>query len=68
MKKIFALAFAASLAIGFVSCGPSEEEKKADSVEVVKQADEMNDFADSVAKAMEQMNNSSDTTKKDSAK
>lgn len=68
MKKIIALAFAASLAIGFVACGPSEEEKKADSIEVAKLAGETNDFADSVAKAMEQMNNATDTSKKDSAK
>jgi hypothetical protein len=68
MKKILALAFAASLAIGFVACGPSEEEKKADSIEVTNLAKDMDNFADSVAKAMEQMNNATDTTKKDSAK
>lgn len=67
MKKILAIVFTAVLATGFVACGPSEEEKKADSVEVVKQAEDNNDFADSVFKAMEAQN-ASDTSKKDSAK
>lgn len=70
MKKILALACAAMLVTGFISCGQSEEERKADSTEVAKTATNMNDEADSTIAAMNHMNDSivaagkADSTKK----
>lgn len=67
MKKILAFVFAASLVTGFVACGPSDEEKKQDSINDHKAKEENDAWADSVMKAMEQ-GNSSDSGKKDTAK
>ena len=73
MKKIFALAFAATLVTGFVSCGPSEEQKKADSTDVAKTAKSMNNDADSMIAMMNRQNDSTEKAnaeakKADSAK
>ena len=46
MKKILAFTFAAPLTIAMASCGPSAEEKKADSLEVDSTAKSMDNEAD----------------------
>jgi hypothetical protein len=56
MKKFFALACSAVLMAGFVSCGPSEEERKQDSTDVAKTAVSMNNEADSIIAAMNEQN------------
>lgn len=48
MKKILALACAALLVTGFISCGPSEEKRKEDSTDVASQKKENDDLADHV--------------------
>lgn len=58
MKKVFALACSALLVAGFVSCGPSEEERKADSLEVVNTAASMDKEGDSIIAAMNAMSGS----------
>lgn len=69
MKKIFALVFTAVLATGFIACGPSDEEKKtADSLTDAKMKSENDNIADSIFKAMEQMNNADTGKKNDSVK
>ena len=69
MKKILALACAAALVTGFISCGPSEEERKADSTEVAKTAEGMKDEGDSIIAAMNHLNDSTTAAEKaDSAK
>jgi hypothetical protein len=75
MKKVFALACTFALVAGFVSCGPSEEERKADSAEVASTAKNMESEADSMIAQMNRMNDSTDAAnraadslKKDSAK
>jgi hypothetical protein len=53
MKKIFALACTTALAVSFIACGPSEEERKKDSADVAGTAVEMIDAADRMADSME---------------
>lgn len=82
MKKLLALACAFTIAAGFISCGPSAEERKADSANNVQTKKEMDNTADhmidSMNKANEEMmrkdstdaaNKKADSTRKaDSAK
>jgi hypothetical protein len=46
MKNLLSFTFAAALAFSVVSCGPSDEEKKADSLEVDSTAKGMDNEAD----------------------
>jgi hypothetical protein len=70
MRPLHALLLVAALTLGFVACGPSEAERKADSLQVDSTKKEMNNAAahmiDSMNAAMNAM--SGDTAKKDSAK
>ena len=52
MKKILAFTFAAALTMTMVSCGPSEEEKKADSMEVDSTRKGMQSDADRMIDSM----------------
>ena len=67
MKKIFALAFAASMAMAVVSCGPSAAEKKADSLKVDSTAKSMNNDADSMIAMMNRQNDSTAKADKEKA-
>lgn len=68
MKSIYALAIAAVVTFGFMSCGPSEAERKADSVTVDSTRKEMHNtedhLIDSINKAMQSTGSATDTTKK----
>lgn len=46
MKNFLTFTFAAALTISMISCGPSEEEKKADSLELDSTAKGMDNEAD----------------------
>lgn len=52
MKNFLSFAFVAALTIGMVSCGPSDEEKKADSLEVDSTAKGMQSDADRMIDSM----------------
>lgn len=52
MKKILAFVFAASMALTFVSCGPSAKEKKADSLQQDSTKKSMNNDADHMIDSM----------------
>ncbi|HTL82055.1 MAG TPA: hypothetical protein VL651_10140 [Bacteroidia bacterium] len=70
MKPLYAIALVCGLTLGLVACGPSEAERKADSLEVDSTHKEMNatgdHLIDSMNAAMAAMNNN-DTSKKDTA-
>ena len=54
MKPLYALAIVCSLTLGFVACGPSEAERKADSLTVDSTKKEMNNSADHMIDSMNQ--------------
>ncbi|MBI3510292.1 MAG: hypothetical protein HY064_06485 [Bacteroidetes bacterium] len=56
MKTIYSLGVAFMLSIAFVACGPSEAEKKADSIKTDSVKKDMNNEADSTIAAMNKMN------------
>lgn len=58
MKRIFTLLFASMLVTGFVACGMSEEEKKADSLQQDSVAKEADATADMLIEQMERENDS----------
>lgn len=58
MKRIFTLLFASLLVSGFVACGMSEEEKKADSLQQDSVAKEADATADMLIEQMERQNDS----------
>lgn len=66
MKNLFAIAFATTLTFGMISCGPSDVEKKIDSLQNDSTAKEMGNTADSMIAAMERQNDS--TTKAEKTK
>ena len=71
MKPIYAIALVSSLTLGFVACGPSEAERKADSMEVDSTKKEMDNSADQFIDSMNKANDAAsaaDTSKKDTAK
>ncbi len=71
MRSIYALAIAAVITFGFMSCGPSAEEMKKEQMKSDSIANAMQDdgqhMIDSINKAIAAMS-SSDSSKKDSAK
>lgn len=71
MKKSLTILFASALLTGFISCGMSEEERKADSAEEVEVVNETENTTDSLIAAMEAENkrledsaNKADSTRK----
>jgi hypothetical protein len=64
MKKGLSILFSATLLTGFTSCGMSEEERKADSMQQDSVIAENDDLADSLAKMMERENFVMDSTAK----
>ncbi len=69
MKKTLSILFASALITGFASCGMSEEEKKADSIQQDSVINETKNTADSLFEMMERENAIADSmAKADSAR
>lgn len=68
MKPIYALALAFTLSLGFVACGPSDAEMKADSIKKDSVAKSMNNEADSTIAAMNAMNEANKRAEDSTAK
>lgn len=69
MKKATTILFAAALMTGFISCGMSDEERKADSAQQDSVINETQDTGDSLIALMERENFVADSLAKvDSAK
>ncbi len=64
MKKAVSILFASALLVGFVSCGQSEEERKADSALKDSVANETMNTTDSLIAMMERDNAIADSTAK----
>ena len=68
MKKVLSILCASALLTGFISCGMSEDERKADSAQQDSVANETMDTTDSLIAMMERENAMMDSTlKADSA-
>ncbi|MDQ3111734.1 MAG: hypothetical protein M3R17_17735 [Bacteroidota bacterium] len=52
MKNLLAFAFAATLSVGMISCGPSEEKKNEDSLEADSIAKEIDNTTDHLFDSM----------------